>query len=308
MAAKKDALVAQTENVMGWTNEQVDLIKTKFLGGKGTQNDLALFLNVASKRGLDPFSSQICALWHHDKKTGREQMTIVTQIHGLRAIADRCGTYAPGRQTEYNYNDKDELVSATAFIKKFVHGTWHEHSETAQWREYCPEYFAPMWKRMPHVMLAKCAEALALRRAFPSETSGLYIAEEMDQARSYPLAIDAEPVVREVSAAAAQDPEPTPLPPPIDEPPFEDYTDETGPPVTPIEELGQLFSGTLAEATTAEDLDNFGVELKQALDGIRDGAAKDELRAKLASAFTARTRALGLTGKLRKRKTAEVNP
>ena len=114
-------------------------------------------------------------------------MTIQTGIDGYRLIAERTGKYSPGREPTYQYDEKGNIISATAYVKKQTSdGTWHEVAATAFFNEYCqrtkegkPTRF---WMQLGHAMIAKCAEALALRKAFPGDLSGIYTKEEMLQA------------------------------------------------------------------------------------------------------------------------------
>lgn len=154
----------------GFTPEQIKIIKSTIAPGL-SDDDLKIFLYHCVRTRLDPFRKQIYAI----PRGGR--MTIQTSIDGFRLIADRTGAYAPGRPTEYLYSDSGALLGATAFVKKFVAGTWHEIGEQALISEYSNP--SPFWKRMPTVMIAKTAESRALRRAFPDDLSGLYTEEEI---------------------------------------------------------------------------------------------------------------------------------
>jgi hypothetical protein len=114
-------------------------------------------------------------------------MTIQTGIDGYRLIAERTGRYMPGPKPTYEHDGQGNVVSATASVKKLgPDGQWHTIEADAYFSEYASfkKDGGPtrMWSEKPHVMLTKCAEALALRRAFPAELSGVYTAEEMAMA------------------------------------------------------------------------------------------------------------------------------
>jgi len=164
--------------------EQIDLIKQTVAKGT-TDNELKLFLYTAKRTGLDPLLKQIHAVKRWSKADNREVMAIQTGIDGYRLIAERTGKYAPGKEPTYTYDDKGGIVSATAYVKKLAGGEWHESGATAFLEEYAGRTKDgkpnTMWAKMPHVMIAKCAEALALRRAFPAEMSGVCTFEEMGQ-------------------------------------------------------------------------------------------------------------------------------
>lgn len=184
-----------TLNSSEWTQEYKQLVKDTYCKG-ASDMEAKLFLNACQRTGLEP-GKQIYAVKRWDSGLKREVMSVQTGIDGYRLIAERTGCYAPGREPTYSYDKDTKLVSATAYVKKLTKdGTWHEVSATAFYEEYVQKTKEGLptkfWKQMPHGQLAKCAEALALRRAFPSELSGLYTQDEMAQASTETKEVTAE--------------------------------------------------------------------------------------------------------------------
>lgn len=157
-----------------FSEEQINLIKNSICKGASNE-ELQFFIYACQRTGLDPFAKQIYSV----PRGG--QRTIQTSVDGFRLIADRSGKYAPGKEPTFEYDKNGSLLSATSYVKKQTRdGTWHEISANAHFDEYNAN--TPLWKKMPRAMLAKCAECLSLRKAFPAEMSGIYGQEEMDQA------------------------------------------------------------------------------------------------------------------------------
>jgi phage recombination protein Bet len=157
--------------------KRLDLIKKKCCTGF-TSHEIEHFLYVVEKTKLDPLMNQIYAV----KMAGK--LSIQTSIDGLRLLAERSGNYSPGEDVYYEYNDEGQIVYAKCTVKKRTEdGTWHTITSRAYWKEYAKTGAGGrFWQQLPHLMIAKCAEALALRKGFPQDLSGLYIKEEMDQA------------------------------------------------------------------------------------------------------------------------------
>lgn len=212
--------IARVGGEIGFTREKIQLIKDT-VAKNTTDDELALFLYTAHRAGLDPLAKQIYCIKRWDSKLQREVAQPQTSIDGYRLIADRTGDYAPGRDPTYQYDAEGKLLSATAYVKKYVRGEWHEIAASAFWNEYVQTTKegkpTAMWGSKPHIMLGKCAESLALRRAFPAELSGLYTQDEMGQAaqgdEGRGATIDGEVVTHATSAPPAPRQSPAPQQP-----------------------------------------------------------------------------------------------
>ena len=176
---KRNTTVSAVEKDF-FNQEQVQVIKKNLCPGIDDY-EIKIFAHACKKTGLDPFMKQIYAVKMWNSAAKREIMTILIGIDGYRSIAERTGRYAPnGRRTEFEYEKNDVLKSATEFVKMMTpDGTWHEVVGTASLKEYTKKN--DFWRNKPRIMLSKCAESIALRKAFPVALSGTYTVEEMSQ-------------------------------------------------------------------------------------------------------------------------------
>lgn len=183
LLVKKSALSLQNN----FTEAQINVIKNTIAKG-ASDEELELFLSACRRTGLDPFSRQIYSIKYGNNRT------IQTSIDGFRTIASRNPDYAG--QTTTLFCGKDgvwtEIWTADGYpfaakVGIYRKGYQEPTFAIAKWNSYVQIFNgkpSQMWAKFPELMLGKCAEALALRKAFPNDLSGLYTAEEMSQAQT----------------------------------------------------------------------------------------------------------------------------
>lgn len=211
------AIVFQGSQIKVTQEEKETLVKA-ITQQAPTEAELKLYFYDCDRRGVHPLDKLI----HFTKRNGRYAPVI--SIDYMRIRAESSGAYAGSDDAVFENGEKYP-VHATITVWKMVQGRLGRFTATARWSEYAPADIADksafMWRKMPHTMLAKCAEALALRKAFPGQLAGLYAAEEMAQDGRY---IEArESVVAEIAQEATENESQAPQ--------LEDSVDQHFPPV-----------------------------------------------------------------------------
>lgn len=203
----KPTQLATTDNPVDmFTEDQVELIKRTICVG-ASDDELALFLGQCRRTKLDPFARQIYSIarnvFNQETRKWEPRRSIQISIDGFRLIAERTGKYRG--QTAQQWCGLDGVwqeywtkLEAPAGARV---GVYREGMNDPIWgfaRFISYASFGQdgkpvaMWKKMPETMISKCAEALALRRAFPQELSGLETTEEMEQADEIPRTLQIE--------------------------------------------------------------------------------------------------------------------
>lgn len=153
---------------------------------------LAAFLYTAKTLGLDPRLGEITLIERNDYQRGKSY-TVQVGISGYRKAARRIATEQGVKlgvsAPEYCGTDgvwKDVWLAATppAACRVTVLRDGEPFTKTILWREYAAlkKDGTPMalWASKPTYMLAKTAESLAYRMAFP-DFNGTYEPAEFDQ-------------------------------------------------------------------------------------------------------------------------------
>lgn len=184
IAVRERAENIAIEQITKYRPEFIRLVRDTVARG-ATPEELQLFLYIAVRRGLDPLAKQLYFTKRWNTQLGKEVMTVITSVDGFRAIAERSGKYAGQDEPVFEEAPNDRYprkATVAVYRRDTPNGERYPVKASAYWSEYLPdEKHDFMWKKMPHVMLAKVAEALALRKAFPEDLSGLYSPEEMAQ-------------------------------------------------------------------------------------------------------------------------------
>ena len=181
---------------------ELQLVKDT-IGKNLSDDELRWLLYQAKQLGLNPLLKQVYAVKRYDSKLGREVMSVQIGIDGARGISETTDEYegqtAPmwcgkdGQWTDVWLAKEPPLAAKVGVFRKGFREAVFGIAKYDSYVQVTKNGIAPLWTKMPDIMLAKCAESLALRKAFPKKLNGIYTNEEMQQAENKDIQVIEEP-------------------------------------------------------------------------------------------------------------------
>lgn len=202
-----------------WDENQLAVLQGSGIDEGVTHAELQAFLHECQRRRLDPFTRQIYLIGRWDNQRKRKVYRSQTSIDGFRLIARRAADEAK-ESIEYDdtlwcgpdgrWVDVWLENEPPAACKVVVLRDGKRFPSTARFASYVQTNsngeMVGLWRKMPDGQIAKCTEALALRKAFPEELGGIYAEEEMAQADN-PQRVQGEVIKDEPAEPAAPNPD-----------------------------------------------------------------------------------------------------
>lgn len=298
--AKTGGALAIRSDQTEWTDAQVAVLRQTGISDEVTHAELSGFLHLCQRTQLDPFSRQIYLIGRWDNRAGRKVFTPQTAIDGYRVVAHRvvAKSHEPFGYEDVQWCDASgrwrDVWLATeppAAAKVTVLRRGERFSAVALFREYVQTSRegkpTGLWGKMPAGQVAKCAEALALRKAFPYDLAGVYTAEEMAQAENTAPPLDQQSApVRQLRQVQPGEPDPWQTPEvttPEANPAAQAIADRgakakhrgEGRPLWSEGNAGQLMEAPVLAPDTKE-IDRLGLYLTRLLKGLPEAPAEGD--------------------------------
>jgi phage recombination protein Bet len=250
-----EVAVIQTKDLLSSSDLSV-LKNSKFKGF--TDPEISYARSVCAHLQLNPLLNQIHFVKRKNHADGTYSVTVQVGIDGFRLAAERTSKYAGSDDPVFEYRPNDtqrkQPAKATVTVYKVIDGVRCPFTASARWEEYYPGdgKMGAMWRKMPHGQLGKCAEALALRKAFPAELSALRTDEEMAQSEREVVSKASQLNARGTAA---------PTEAVIEEAEFSEAPSEGPPPTEGLGEfvcqVGKKFKGKKLKEISLDDLSSF---------------------------------------------------
>lgn len=197
--AQASTALTIADDQTAFSQQQVAVLRHMGVDG-AADGDLAVFFHVAKRTGLDPFARQIHMIGRNSKNPRTDQWetkyTIQTGIDGFRLIGRRAadarrvtisisapewahedGSWRPVWSPKWGHPLGARVTIRRGGEPFVAVALFDEYKQTKRGGD-----LTSMWAQRPAGQIAKCAEALAWRMAFPQDLAGVYTDDEMQQA------------------------------------------------------------------------------------------------------------------------------